>query len=240
MKTAFSVSFLYLYGSFANNIFGDKMLKTIYRISVMYFTSVFLMRVAGKRAVAQLEVSELVTSFMVSEIACMPITDPDVPLWHAIVFSATVIAFEIILTKASIRKTLFKHMVIGKPDFLIIKGKLDIDVLKKADVSLSELVSAMRKKGVEALSEIEYAIQEPDGTISVFSYNDSTSGLQHMLICDGKLNKTEMKTFGYSDRDVYNILKGQGIEGVKNVFFLGIDDKGNVFVIKKRTKKTRL
>ena len=209
------------------------MFKTIFRISVMYLTSVLLMRLAGKRAVAQLEVSELVTSFMVSEIACMPITDPDVPLWHAIVFSAMVIVFEIILTKASIKRVLFKHMIIGKPDFLITKGKLDVEVLKKADVSLSELIGSMRKNGVESLEKISYAIQESDGTISVFTTDETNVGIQHMLVCDGKLNKTEMKTFGYSERDVDNILKGQGIKNIKQVFFLGIDDAGNVFVIKK-------
>lgn len=211
------------------------MFRTLYRISVMYLTSLLLMRLVGKRAVAQLEVSELVTSFMVSEIACMPITDPEVSLWQAIVFSGTVILFEIILTKASIRAVPFKHMVIGRPDFLVVKGKINIEKMKKADVSLSELISAMRKNGVEAIDEINYAIQEPDGTISVFPKDKQGrgSGIQHMLVCDGHLNKTEMETFGYSERDVENILKGQGIEDIRKVFFLGIDDKGNVFVIKK-------
>lgn len=211
------------------------MFKTIYRISVMYFASVFLMRIAGKRAVAQLEVSELVTSFMVSEIACMPITDPDVPLWDAIVFSVVVIFLEIFLTKASIRAVLFKHMVIGKPDFLISGGKLDAKVLKKADVSLSELLSAMRKKGVESLDKVNYAIQEPDGTISIFPFSEDgqDAGIQHMLICDGKLNKTEMEKFGYSERDVVNMLEGRGIKRVSQVFYLGVDDEKKVFVIEK-------
>ena len=211
------------------------MLETVYRISVMYLVSIFLMRLAGKRAVAQLEVSELVTSFMVSEIACMPITDPDVPLLSAIVYSAAVIVFEIVLTKLSIRRVFVKHMVVGKPDFLIVKGKIDMDVLKRADVSLSELVSAMRKKGITALDEINYAIQEPDGTISIFP-NDkrgSGAGIQHMLICDGKYNKSEMKTFGYSRGDVDELLKKEGISEVKKVFFLGIDDNGETFVLEK-------
>ena len=203
----------------------------------MYLTSVLFMRIAGKRAVAQLEVSELVTSFLVSEIACMPITDPEVPLWHAVVFSMTVIAFEILLTKASMHKVFFKHMVIGKPDFLVVGGKLNIDTLKKADVSLSELLGAMRKNGIDALDKIDYAIQESDGTISVFPRDEKGGGVQHMLICDGRLNKTEMKIFGYSEKDVENVLKGQGMDSIKNVFYLGIDDKGNVFVIKKQNKK---
>ena len=212
------------------------MFKTVYRISVMYLTSIFLMRLAGKRAVAQLEVSELVTSFMVSEIACMPITDPDVPLWNAIVFSATVIFFEIFLTKASIRAVLFKHVVIGKPDFLVVNGKLDIQELKRADVSLSELLSAMRKNGVDSLEKINYAIQEPDGTISIFPQEEGKEGIQHMLICDGKFNKTEMLKFGFSKREVENILAEKGIKSASQVFYLGVDDDKNVFVIEKQAK----
>lgn len=217
------------------------MLKTVYRISVMYFVSVILMRLAGKREVAQLEVSELVTSFMVSEIACMPITDPEVPLWDAIVFSLVVIVLEIVLTKLSLRMPFFKHMVVGKPGFLITGGKLDKSELNKSGVSLSELISAMRSNGVTSLEKINYAVQEPDGNISIIPYKElpedevaeNSSGLQHMLVCDGKLNKTEMKRFGYSEREVENILKKYRIKSLSQVFFLGIDDEGETFIIEK-------
>ena len=224
---------MYLYGIFANNIFGDKMLKTVYRISVMYFVSIILMRLAGKREVAQLEVSELVTSFMVSEIACMPITDPEVPLLDAIVFSAVVIVLEIALTKTSIRMPFFKHIVVGKPDFLVVRGKLDRDAMTKSGVSLSELVSAMRLGGVTSLDKINYAVQEPDGNISIIPYKElpeteikeNKSGLQHMLVCDGKLNKSEMERFGYTETDVKRILAKKKIDDEKKVFFLGVDDE---------------
>ena len=217
------------------------MLKTVYRISVMYFVSIILMRLAGKREVAQLEVSELVTSFMVSEIACMPITDSEVPLWDAIVFSLTVILLEIILTKLSLRLPFFKHMVTGRPGFLIVTGKLDKQELRKSGVSLSELISAMRSNGVTSLDKVNYAVQEPDGNISIIPYKEmpeteveeNESGLQHMLICDGKLNKTEMEKFGYCARDVEKILLDKNIKDVKGVFYLGVDDGGEVFVIEK-------
>ncbi len=207
----------------------------------MYFVSIILMRLAGKREVAQLEVSELVTSFMVSEIACMPITDPDVPLWDAIVFSLTVIILEVVLTSISIKIPFFKHMVVGKPDFLIVGGKLDKKALNKSKVSLSELVSAMRSAGVTSLDKINYAVQEPNGDISIIPYKEmpedevkeNKSGLQHMLVCDGRLNKTEMQRFGYCERDVKNLLVGKGIESIEQVFFLGVDDEGDVVVIEK-------
>ena len=217
------------------------MLKTVCRISVMYFVSIMLMRIAGKREVAQLEVSELVTSFMVSEIACMPITDPDVPLWDAVVFTLTVILLEIILTSISIKIPFFKHMIVGKPDFLIVGGKLDKKTLNKSKVSLSELVSAMRAHGVSSIDKVNYAVQEPDGKISIIPFKElpesqakeNGAGLQHMLVCDGRLNKTEMERFGYSPKDVEKILSEKGICGIKKVFFLGVDDKGETFVIEK-------
>lgn len=228
--TQFFRIFLFAFGRINPVIY---MLETIYRISVMYFVSIFLMRLAGKRAVAQLEVNELVTSFMVSEIACMPITDPKVKLVEAIVYSAVVILLEIFITKASIKTAIFKRAVVGKPDFLIINGNLDKKELKKADVSLSELVSSMRKKGVSSLEKINYAIQEPDGTISIFPYGDDNGGLQHMLICDGKLNKTEMEKFGYSEKDVLSILRKHKITDASGVFYLGVDDNKKVFIIKR-------
>lgn len=217
------------------------MLKTVYRISVMYFVSIFLLRLAGKREVAQLEVSELVTSFMVSEIACMPITDPDVPLLDAIVFSLTVIILEILLSKLSLKVPFFKHLVVGKPGFLIVKGELDKEELDKSGVSLSELVSAMRSEGVASLDKINYAVQEPDGKISIIPYKElpedevreNGSGIQHMLVSDGRLNKTEMEKFGFSERDVQRILQKKNIKGIKGVFYLGVDDEGGVFVIEK-------
>jgi uncharacterized membrane protein YcaP (DUF421 family) len=217
------------------------LLKTVYRISVMYFVSIVLMRLAGKREVTQLEVSELVTSFMVSEIACMPITDPEVPLVDAVVFSLVVIVLEILLTRLSLKTPIFKHLVIGKPGFLIVNGKLDKTELSKSGVSLSELVSAMRSNGITSLDKINYAIQEPDGNISVIAYKElpgreveeNKNGLQHMLICDGRLNKTEMKKFGYSERDVEKILLDEKIKDIKDVFYLGVDDGGGVFVIEK-------
>ena len=217
------------------------MLKTVYRISVMYFVSIILLRLAGKREVAQLEVSELVTSFMVSEIACMPITDPEVPLWDAVLFSFAVIVLEIILTKLSLRMPFFKHIVVGKPEFLIVNGKLDKRALTKSGVSLSELVSAMRSGGVTSLDKINYAVQEPDGNISIIPYKElpetevqeNGSGLQHMLICDGRINKTEMQKFGYTDADVKKMLAKKKIEHVSEVFYLGIDDEGKIFVIEK-------
>ena len=208
------------------------MLKTVLRISVMFSVSVIFMRIAGKKEIAQLEVNELVTSFMVSEIACMPITDPEVKLHHAVIFTLTVIVLEVLLAFFSFKIPLFKHLTTGKPDFLIIKGKLNKKALNKSKVSLSEIVSAMRQAQILSLKDVNYCIQEPDGSISIItSDQEQNSSLEHMLICDGKFNKTEMREFGYTQKDVTALFKSHGYQNCSEIFYLGVDDTGQCFIL---------
>ena len=210
------------------------MLKTVLRISIMYISSVVIMRAAGKKEISQLDLSELVTSFMVSEIACMPITDPEVPLYEAIVFSGTVVLMNVILSNLSIRMPFFKHIVAGKPTFFVIKGKINKKNMYKAKVTLSELCSAMRKEGISSLDKINYAVLEPDGNISIIPYKDlpgkekqeNKNGLQHMLIIDGRINRSELEVFGYSEQWLLKRIKAHGKKRVCDVFFFGVDDEG--------------
>lgn len=215
------------------------MVKTVVRITVMYLSSIVIMRLAGKKEVSQLELSELVTSFMVSEIACMPITDPEVPLYEAVVFSVTVVAINYIISKLSIRIPVVKHVIAGKPEFLVVKGKIDKNAMYKAQVTLSELVSAMRKESVASLDKINYAVLEPDGNISIIPFRDLPSqeeaenknGLQHMLVIDGRINKSELEMFGYSEKWLLKRLNAHGRNNVKEVFFFGVDDMGNEVIL---------
>lgn len=213
------------------------MFKTIVRITAMYMSSIIIMRVAGKKEVSQLQLSELVTSFMVSEIACMPITDPKLPLYKAIAYSTTVIGINMLVSYLDIKLPVFKHIVEGKPEFLIVKGKIDRNAMNRSQVTLSELVSAMRKEGVPAIDEINYAVLEPDGNISIITVegekeSNGERGLQHMLITDGKINKSELELFGYDEDKLMKRLKKSGVFSPEEVFFFGIDDGGNDCLIR--------
>ncbi len=215
------------------------MTVTIVRISVMYVCAIVIMRLAGKREIGQMELSELVTSFMISEIACMPITDPELPLINGIVFCFAVILLEIILSRGCIKIPVVKRIISGKPSFIVVKGKLDKKEFRRTKISLSEFVSAMRSKGISSVEKISYAVLEPDGTISILPYDDDTKndrehsqGIEHMLICDGYINKSELERFGYDTSFVTGLLKKHGIKSAKEVFYLGIDDQNNVNIIK--------
>jgi len=150
-----------------------------------------------------------------------------------------VVAINYVISKLSIRIPVIKHIVAGKPEFLAVKGKIDKKAMYKAQVTLSELVSAMRKEGISSIEKINYAVLEPDGNISVIPFKDLPSeeeaenknGLQHMLIIDGKINKSELEIFGYSEKWLMKRLRAYGKNDVKEVFFFGVDDMGNEVIL---------
>ena len=213
-----------------------ELLLTVGRLSVMYFSAVVIMRLAGKREIGQMELSELVTSFMISEIACMPVTDPEVPLWKGVTLSFVVIILELIVSQSCIKIPLIKRLITGRPCFIVVKGELDKKAFKSARISLSEFVSAMRLDGIASLEDIDYAVLEPNGNISFIPYpnnqNDGSKGVQHMIVCDGVVNKSELERFGITQKRLDAILKKENIKSVKEVFFLGIDDDNNTLIIK--------
>lgn len=216
----------------------NELFVTLGRLSIMYLAAVAIMRLAGKREIGQMELSELVTSFMISEIACLPVTDPEVPLWKGVTLSFVVILLELAVSQCCIKVPLIKRLVSGRPCFIVIKGKLDKKAFKRARISLTEFVSAMRLDGIASLEDVDYAILEPNGNISFIPYekegnkNKKSAGFQHMIVCDGYVNKSELKKAGISENGFNAILKNENIKSVKDVFFLGIDDRGNTSVIK--------
>ncbi len=228
----------------------SKMANVFIRTVILYVLLVLLMRLGGKREVGQLELSELVTAFMVSELSSMPITDNSVPLLHGILPTITLLCLEVFLTFLFIKSHLIKKLFSGSPLVVVENGLPKSKALTEARLSIGELMSSIRFEGYTSINQIKYAILEPNGTLSIIpfaserppsvhelSLNVTDTGLEHMLVCDGKLNKTMMKKHGISAEWIYDQLKKHGNVPLQNVFYLGLDDDGNVNIITKEQTK---
>ena len=143
------------------------MINVFLRTVIMYIIIVALMRLTGKRQIGQLELTELVTAFMVSELAANPISDNSVPLLYGIIPAMTLVSLEVFLSYISLKSKTFRRMVAGNALALINKGNIDIKQMNNARITVEELLSAMRSAGISCMSNIEYAFLEPNGTISV-------------------------------------------------------------------------
>ena len=203
------------------------------------------MRLMGKRQLGELEVSELITTFMLSEIATAPITSPEKSMLQAVVAILVLLALELVASFILLKIPAIKNLVSPKPNMLIDRGVINQKELSKQRLTNEELLSSLRQQGYTDLSEIYYAIMEGNGKLTVVPRSSSRpattselgltvaeTGMQHILVSDGRLDKNGMKRLGWKKVDVDNILSAQKCE-LSDIFLLTCDDAGNKIIIKK-------
>ena len=172
------------------------------RTAFLFAVIIILMRLMGKRQIGELEVSELIVTLMLSELATSPISNADIPVSHAIVSIITVLTFEVVTSVILIKIPRIKNLVSPKPSVLIAKGKLDQREMARIRMSIDELIGELRRQGCTSIQEIEYAILEQNGkmtiipkmkyrqpTLEQMNLSDKETGIAHILISDGYINR---------------------------------------------------
>ena len=221
------------------------MLTILLRTVLIYVLLLATMRLMGKRQLGELEVSELVTTLLVSEIASLPIVDKNIPLAYAIIPLVTVLTLEVTLSIILVKCPKLKNLASSRPTVLIRRGKLDQKEMQRIRISLDELISEVRQAGVPSLEDVDYAILEQNGKISVLPRKEAQpptakdldlsptdTGIVHILIEDGCVDQYNLKTMKLNEAWLSQMLREKGLQA-EQVFFLGRDDAGNLYWIEK-------
>jgi uncharacterized membrane protein YcaP (DUF421 family) len=189
----------------------------------------------GKRQLGEMNVSELVSTLLVSEIASIPIDDPDIPLMNAIIPILLILSLEIILSTIKNKSEKMKEIVEGKPQYIIYKGRLLQKALKDNRISVNELLSELRAQGIGSIEDVYYAAVEQNGTLSVIKNTDNE--IAHPLIIDGQVLSENLRALGYDDIWLTKQL-GTMRKRAQEVFLMTVTDKGRIHLIAKdRDKK---
>ena len=200
---------------------GTIVLRTV----IIYLLLLASIRLMGKRQVGELEISELVITFLLSELAVIPIADKTAPLWHAAVSILILLSAEIVTSYFASKCPAFRKLLIGKPSVIINKGTLDKKELSRQRISISELLSELRLQGIASLSEVQYAIIEDNGKLSVF-----TEGIAHCVIADGAVSPAGLSEVGRDEKWLRSYLKERNT-AVEDVYVMTVDDGGKIFII---------
>jgi uncharacterized membrane protein YcaP (DUF421 family) len=219
------------------------MMTVLFRTPLIFGALICAMRLMGKRQLGELAVSELVTALLISEIATMPIENPDLPILYAVVPIVTLLFSEIVSSSLLLRIPFLKKVFSSKPCILIRYGIPDRGALRRVRISLDELLSALRQKDAFDISEIAYAILEPNGQISVLKKAKfqppkasdmhttiSETGMPHPLVIDGK----EDSSFAPLNRSLIRRLTQEKNCRTRDIFLMTVDDGGKTRTLCKR------
>ena len=143
------------------------MLNLFVRCIVIYFFLLVAMRLMGKRQLGELQPFEFAITLVASDLACIPMSDPTIPVVYGIIPVFTLFVVHIIITKLASGSLRFRKLLNGKPIIVIERGNLLPDVLKELNMNIDDLLEALRSGGCFDPGEVEYAIIETNGTMTV-------------------------------------------------------------------------
>ncbi len=219
------------------------MVTVLLRTLIIYVSLILVMRLMGKRQIGELEISDLVTTFLISEIASLPITDTEIPLSHAIIPIIALLTLEVAISIFLSKFPRFKFLFSTRPSTLIKNGTLQKKALEDSRLSFDELFSQLRQQGFDDISQINYAILEQNGNITIIPkapYKPPTSeqlnitskekGLFHIVIERGKINSYGLKVIGYDKEKLLRRLSKKGYVP-KDIYLLMINDADEMRLI---------
>ncbi len=222
------------------------MFNTILKTIIIYFTIVFAMRIMGKRQIAQLQPYELVLALLIAEVTAKPMDTPGTPLSYGLVSAITLILLYFLIARISIKSEGFKKLFSSKPNILVNKGVILRKELTRLDYTLSDLIEQIRVKGYYDICDIDYAILETNGELSVFPITQKASptvsdlnlkpkhtNLAYSLVMDGKLQKENLQMCGITNEQIENSFKRVGISDISHIFYASIHDNNKIFIQQK-------
>ena len=218
------------------------MLTTIVRVMIIYIIVLFLYRLMGKRQLGQMQPFELVLTLIIADLATIPMAEVSVPVLEGIVPLFTLVLIHFAITLLSKASTKFSHFVSGKPVIVINPNGIDYKALKNLNLSIDDITEAVRGAGYFKLEQVQYAIMETNGKMSVFPKSEfapltvgdmnldvAKSALPINIISEGKILKNNLEIAKIDENFVLKLLKNANIKKVKDCLVLTIDKNGSVF-----------
>lgn len=222
------------------------MLVVFTRTLVLYIVVVIVMRIMGKRQIGQLQPFELVVAIMISELAAVPMQNTGIPLIYGIIPIVTLLIAQILLSLISLKSVKARAIICGRPSILIENGKINEKVLTKEMYTINDLLEQLRSKDISNIADVEFAILETNGQISVIPKSQkrpvtpqdmkletSYEGLSLDLIIDGTVNYPNLKKANKDEKWLKDELRKFGIYRLDDAFFVSLDSNGNLYYQKK-------
>lgn len=186
---------------------------------------------------------------MIADLASVPMADTGIPITNGIIPILALLLIDLIISLINLKSIKGRSIICGKPSILIYRGKIDEKAMKKEKFTVNELQERLREKDVFNIGDVEYAILETSGQITViqkpskrntipedFGIEPDYEGIPYDLVVDGKIMNENLKKIG---KDYNWLVKEVGKFKIKpaEALVVTFDGKGQIFCQAKEGKK---
>lgn len=222
------------------------MLIVLVRTLILYGFVVVAMRIMGKRQIGQLQPFELVLMLMLSELAAIPMQNTGIPLINGLTPIVTLLVAQVTISYITLKSERARALICGRPSVLIENGHILEPELERLRYNLSDLMEQLRAKNIRNVSDVEFAILETSGQLSVIPKSQKRSvmpedmnmptkyeGLPLTVIMDGHIIHHNLKKMNLDIPWLRQQLKQSGVESPEQVLFANLDTDGKLYYQKK-------
>ena len=205
----------------------------VFLISVcIYIYLSILLRIFGKKEFSQLNVFDFVVFLIIAEIMTDTIGNSDFTFYHGVVATVTLIVVDRLVSMITMKSKKLRDIFEGRPTYIIFKGKLDQEIMKKQRYTVDDLSHHLRVNDIDSISKVEFALLETNGSLSIIPKDQCVVELPDALICDGIIDEDNLKLLNRDINWLKKELKKQGVDKIEDVFYC-VPEKGHLLVIKK-------
>lgn len=218
-----------------------------------YFFLLILVRLMGKRELGKLSVFDVVISIMLAEMAALAIEDVDKPALRFYLPMLLIALLEVAFAYVSLKSKKFRDTVDGSADLIIENGQIREHAMRRNRLNMDDLMVHLRQKDVKNIGDVEFAVLEPTGQMSVFLKEQkdkitredlslmrkpqvgsiSYKGLPIPLILDGKVRTEALSKIGQNELWLKREIRKYGIKDIREVSFCSVDERGIMYLDKK-------
>lgn len=214
------------------------------RTIFIYFVILFIFRLMGKREIGELSILDLVVSIMIAEMAVVSIENTRDPLLHTVYPMLLLMLIQIALAYFSLKSQKIREIIDGKPTVIIDKGKIDEHEMRKQRYNFDDLLLQLREKNVRNVADVEFAILEPSGKLSVFQKEQNKknsksveSEFEWPIILDGVVQENQLERINKTNLWIRQQLRKLGYKDIKKISYCSYNQNKGTFVIDIKDEK---
>lgn len=218
------------------------MILNLIRTLVVFLLVVVALRLMGKRQIGKLQPYELVIIILIADLASIPMDDISIPLLSGVIPILTLVFIEVTISYFALKSERVRGLICSTPSILIKNGKIVEEELTRLRYNINDLLEQLRVKNVPNIADVEFAIMETSGEITVIPKSQKRpicpadlniptkyEGIPVTLIIDGYVFEQNLSKINLSKEWLKNELSKFGVQDMKQVLLASLDTEGNLF-----------
>ena len=212
-------------------LLGDFMsfLIVLWKTLFFYFLIMIIYRIMGKREVGELSIMDLIVSIFIAELAAISIDNYKESIFLSVIPIVVLVVIQLVISRISLKSSMMRNILDGNPSVIIDRGKVNFKEMLKQRYNLDDLLVQLRSRGIKSIEEVDYAILETSGKLSVFKRDDDKNRVYPLpIIIDGKVQKDVLYQIGKDMPWLLEMLSRENYQ-LEDVFY-GFYQKKKLFL----------